>query len=106
MLNRLIIFLIRHRLGLKKRQLFKFANQNSRDLYWFNADSLMKFEMYPKNTLDEKERAHKSGVSLNWLLTLDPKGMIKPVKDHDISSKEYAKIQLWLCDVKGSTTIG
>jgi hypothetical protein len=70
MRNRLIIFLIRRRLGLKKYEHFRFDNQKSKDVYYFTATELMKIWAFG----DEK-----SGVSLNWLL--DPECKIVKLKD-------------------------
>lgn len=58
-MKKLIIFLIRKHLGLKKYQVFQFVNQKSNAVYYFTEDAIMKYW-----------RAHteKSGVSLNWLL--------------------------------------
>lgn len=63
-LNRLIIFLIRLRLHLKKGQKFQFDNQKTDAIYWFTEEALMKTE----NGL-----RYESGVSLNWLLNEDCK---------------------------------
>jgi hypothetical protein len=71
MLRRLIIFLIRWRLGLKEKEFFRFNNQKSKtDIYCFTKHSLMKTE-FTKSTgkfditgID----IHESNVSLNWLL--------------------------------------
>lgn len=63
-MQRLIIFLIRKRLRLRKYQRFRFENQKSpTDCYFFTSDALMK----------ESARGYRRGarVSLNWLL--DPK---------------------------------
>ena len=60
-MKRIIIFLIRKRLGLKKEQLFRFANQRLKEeYYWFTKDKVMK-----RNVHGEIE---ESTVSLNWLL--------------------------------------
>lgn len=63
-MKRLIIFLIRHYLGLKKGQEFRFVNQKSdTDTYYFDSDCLMKREV------DGCSVGHiPSNVSLNWLL--------------------------------------
>lgn len=71
MLNRLIIFLIRRKLGVKKFERFKFTNQKTKDAYFFNDNNLIK--------IVDGEGVHgfdlfftpfeKSGVSLNWLLS-------------------------------------
>ena len=58
-MKRLIIFLIRKRLGLKLREPFHFTNQKSKAVYYFAEDSLMKAW---HGTIV------KSGVSLNYLL--------------------------------------
>ena len=58
--KRLILFLIRTRLGLKKHQQFRFANQKSRtDSYYFGKDRIYKIEGC---------KIVESSVSLNWLL--------------------------------------
>lgn len=59
MLKRLIIFLIRKRLKLKKYEPFRFVNQKSNARYFFNDDAVMK---------DWHGYVAKSSVSLNWLL--------------------------------------
>lgn len=65
MLNRLIIFLLRKKLGLKKWDDFFFTNQKvADDRYYFIDDCLMKYDS-KSNTL------RKAHVSLNWLLDKD-----------------------------------
>lgn len=64
MLNRLIIFLIRRKLGVKKYQLFRFTNQKTNDIYYFSDRQLIKF-------VGDFEDIQRSGVSLNWLLDKD-----------------------------------
>ena len=60
MLKRLIILLIRMRLGVKKHEEFQFTNQNSDfDTYFFTDTQLLKVE---------KSKVRPSSVSLNWLL--------------------------------------
>lgn len=59
MTKRLILFLIRRRLGLKKFQYFKFTNQKNNSWYYFGNDGLMK---------TERDNYRKSSVGLNWLL--------------------------------------
>lgn len=65
MLKRLIYFLVRKKLGVKKFEKFKFANQKSDyDFYYFGADKLIKCEHD-----DELDSVFMpAGVSLNWLL--------------------------------------
>lgn len=61
-MQRWIIFLIRTRLGLKKGQRFKFANQASEtDYYKFTDTQLLK--VYHNGYITKL-----SNVSLNWLL--------------------------------------
>lgn len=57
--KRLIIFLIRKRLGLKKYEHFQFDNQKSDATYFFSDICVMK---------DIGKALEKSRVSLNWLL--------------------------------------
>ena len=64
-LTRLILFLIRTKLRVKKYEKFQFANQRSeRDFYFFNNCALWKVEF------DEEGKPHTdlSHVSLSWLL--------------------------------------
>lgn len=57
----LVIFLIRHKLGLKLYQKFRFANQKSYDIYYFTETALMK--------VTETSDRCVSSVSLNFLLS-------------------------------------
>lgn len=66
-MKRLIIFLVRKRLGLKKNERFQFTNQKTRDIYYFTGESLMKIEYISGGVI------RPSGVSLNWLLNDDCK---------------------------------
>lgn len=59
-MNRLIIFLIRRRLRLKKYEMFRFANQKSKAVYYFTETNVMK---------THNEYTHPSRVSLNHLLS-------------------------------------
>ena len=64
MLARLIVFLIRLKLGVKKMERFRFVNQKSRtDVYYFGDNCLIKATQ-GKYGVD----IELSGVSLNWLL--------------------------------------
>lgn len=65
MIERLIVFLIRRRLRLKKYQRFRFKNQKTDNVYYFTADKLIKIPE-DKRTVS---RAEKSLVSLNWLVS-------------------------------------
>lgn len=58
-MKRLIIFLIRKRLGLKKNETFQFVNQKSDAVYYFTGTKVMKLWF----GVTEPSR-----VSLNWLL--------------------------------------
>lgn len=61
MRRRLIIFLIRKRLRLRKYQRFRFENQKSpTDCYFFTGDNLMK--------VSAGGYMRGASVSLNWLL--------------------------------------
>lgn len=62
LMKRLIIFLLRKKLGVKKYDDFFFTNQKSpNDRYYFIDTGLMKY--------DSNEKAlRKANVSLNWLL--------------------------------------
>ena len=59
-MKRIIIFLIRRKLGLKKGEEFRFVGQKTKDIYYFTETKLMK-EMYGNVVV--------SGVSLNYLLS-------------------------------------
>ena len=62
-LRKLVIFLVRKRLGLKLYQKFKFANQkHSLDYYYFNKTHLIKVR-------DDIQIWYPSSVSLNHLLS-------------------------------------
>lgn len=61
-MRRIIIFLIRKKLGLKKFEKFKFVNQKSNAVYYFTESNLMKY-WHDQTVL--------SGVSINWLLDND-----------------------------------
>jgi hypothetical protein len=67
MIQRLIIFLIRIRLGLKVNECFQFTNQKSNAVYFFTRTGLTKCwrGLYVE-----------SGISLNWLLNPECKSML------------------------------
>ena len=74
-MKRLIIFLVRKKLGLKKGEHFRFVNQSSPyNSYYFTDDAVMKHFGRWKYTDDIK-----SSVSLNWLL--DDECKIMKVED-------------------------
>ena len=65
MINRIIIFLLRKRLHLKKNEQFQFKNQNSKnDYYYFTNTKIMKKSKKYNFCVE-------SNVSLNWLLNKD-----------------------------------
>lgn len=59
-MKRLILYLIRKRLGLEKYEHFRFTNQKSNAIYYFTSEHLIKY--YHGN-------CYFSGVSLNWILS-------------------------------------
>ena len=63
LIKRLILFLVRTRLGLKKYETFQFANQKNNYVYCFTSYGIMKSRKGVKNA-----SVSYSGVSLNWLL--------------------------------------
>ena len=65
MIERLIVFLIRHRLKLKRYQRFRFANQKTDNVYYFTEYRLIKIPEDKRPI----SRAEKSLVSLNWLIS-------------------------------------
>ena len=67
MIKRLIVFLIRRRLRLKKYQRFRFKNQKTDNVYYFTEYRLIKIPEDKRPI----SRAEKSLVSLNWLLSED-----------------------------------
>ena len=71
-MKRLILFLVRKRLGLKKYEEFQFVNQKSNAVYYFTEDALIK---------DWHQTIDKSGVSLNWLL--DDECKIEKIKSEE-----------------------
>jgi hypothetical protein len=63
MYNRLIIFLLRKKFGLKKYEGFRFANQKSKvNAYYFNDTELVKEDV-------ENHIIRLSNVKLNFLLS-------------------------------------
>ena len=61
-MRRLIIFLIRKRLGLKKYENFQFAEQKTDAMYYFTEINIMKHH---------NGYTRPSSVSMNWLLDKD-----------------------------------
>ena len=61
-MKRLILFLIRRKLGLRKFQPFRFAEQKSKtNFYYFGISGLIKYDASIHKILD-------SHASLNWIL--------------------------------------
>lgn len=58
-MTKLILFLIRRKLGIRKFQEFYFANQKTNATYWFTHTGINKCW---------RGNVTKSNVSLNWLL--------------------------------------
>ena len=66
MLKKLIIFLIRKKLGLKNNQSFRFVGQKSKtDYYYFDNDILWKARCCRTGQVMNATQSH---VRLNWLL--------------------------------------
>ena len=61
-MRRLVIFLIRKKLGLKKYERFQFKNQKTDAYYYFTDDAV--YKIWNKQTF-------QSGVSVNWLFNDD-----------------------------------
>lgn len=76
MFRKLVIFLVRKRLGLKEREPFQFVGQKSNAVYYFTDIAVMKAW---------RGNIEKSGVSLNWLL--DEDCVIKKCNDKEAGSK-------------------
>lgn len=77
MVRRLVIFLIRKKLGLKVYECFRFKNQSNESvLYYFTKTELKKIRGYspemdwgiPRLKFDGPIRVYISGCSINWLL--------------------------------------
>lgn len=67
-MKKLILFLVRKRLGLKTHEYFQFKGQKSSAVYYFGEDAIYKVEgAYIK----------RSSVSLNWLLSDECKDEIR-----------------------------
>lgn len=68
-MNRLILYLIKSRFGLKWNERFRFANQKTADIYWFDKTGLYKI-IYSTTRSGKLQPVGiaVSGVSLNWLL--------------------------------------
>lgn len=58
-MRKVVIFLIRKKLGLKKYEKFRFVGQKTDAVYYFTDDNVMKIW---------RNQMMLSGVSVNWLL--------------------------------------
>ena len=83
MIQRLIIFLIRVRLGLKVNECFQFTNQKTTALYFFTRTGITKYW---------RGNFTHSGISLNWLL--DPNCKETLIHRGDININLYAWTEL------------
>lgn len=80
-MRRLIMFLIRRKLGVKKFEYFQFTNQKSDDIYYIDTMNLMKISSHPtegKKTYRDHpiyEGKHakysRSAASFNWIMSDD-----------------------------------
>ena len=66
-MTRLIVFLIRRKLGLRKGEHFRFTNQRTRaNYYYFDSSALRKVSIHDNMVTDVL-----SDVPINWLLSDD-----------------------------------
>lgn len=84
MITRLIVFLIRMRLGLKLGECFQFTNQKSNALYFFTRTGITKYW---------KGDFTHSGISLNWLLDPSCKSALIHRKDIDINLYAWTELK-------------
>lgn len=81
MLNKLILFLIRRKLNLRKFQLFYFNNQvNKNDRYFFNDYRIVKITFHK----EYGRITQNSNLSLNFLLSKECETLIR-------SGRRYGK---------------
>lgn len=74
MLNKLILFLIRRKLNLRKFQLFYFNNQvNKNDRYFFNDYRIVKITFHKEYV----RITQNSNLSLNFLLSKECETLIR-----------------------------
>ena len=66
-MKRLIVFLVRKRLHLRKNERFRFVNQKTDNIYYFTSTRIVKIPESP----GRMSRYEKSLVSLNWLVDDD-----------------------------------
>jgi len=71
LVKRIVIYLVRKKLGLKLYQVFRFSNQRTSDIYYFTRNELKKIAPWGK--------IYTSNVALNWLLSDDCKIQSNPI---------------------------
>ena len=81
-MNRLILFLIRCKLRVRKYQYFKFDNQSTDNVYYFSDKHLLKIC---------KGQLLLSNVKLNWLLNKRCKIVVLDKKRQQTLNKKYNK---------------
>ena len=62
-MTRLIMFLVRFKLGVRKFEIFRFSNQKTKNKYYFDTHTI--YRSYLK---DHTVHIEPSDVSINWLL--------------------------------------
>ena len=82
-MRRLIMFLIRKKLGVKKYEYFQFTNQKSDDIYYIDSMNLMKIsshetygnKCYRDHPIYRGKHAKysRSSASFNWVMSDDCK---------------------------------
>ena len=78
-MKKLIVYLVRKHLGLKKYEYFRFSNQKSNAVYWFADTQILKTTSFGSNQV-----ITLSNVSLNWLL--DENCEVIPVPASEVTS--------------------
>jgi len=84
MLIKLIVFLIRIRLGLKVGECFQFKNQKSDAVYFFTPTHITKYW---------NGGFYYSGISLNWLLDPGCKRMLIHRYDLDLNEEAWRELK-------------
>lgn len=78
MYRRIVLFLIRLKLGVRIHERFRFTNQKNPDIYFFTKRHLKKAVPYAEN----KYWYTRSDVGINWLLDENCKVIIVPKEVH------------------------
>lgn len=76
-MRKLIVYLVRKHLGLKKYQYFRFSNQKSKTVYWFGERQILRME----KKSGSNQVITLSDVSLNWLL--DERCQVQPLSNEE-----------------------